>query len=133
MNQPDPIQQYIEAASSLRDLTRQAHEAAKDLKATIKSFNEARNRIQEQADEQINECVSAGLKEYKDKLAEAIQTSEKAIYKRFGNIEKILTGEEDRAHGKQNLEEQVRELMSKLSPGEREVMYSWARLVLTSR
>ena len=130
--QPDPIQQYIDAAADLRAATREAHEALRDLNLAVKEAKELRSKLPGTAEAQIEKAVSTGLNEYAGTLTRAIETAETAIFRRFGKLEAILLGDEDKKKGGEDLEAQIRRLLARTSPAEREMLYTWARLILGS-
>ncbi len=128
MSSVDTIQQYIDAATDLREVIRQAHEATRDLRLVVKEARELKGKLPDAAEKLISESVGEGLKQFNESLAEGINVATKAVFRRFDKIQAILMGDDQ----EEGLEDQVKRLMKTLSPAEKQIMYSWARLVLTA-
>lgn len=126
----DQVEQYIKAAQDLRDLTRQAHEAIRDLGTMVKAAKAIREQIPEDVALYLNKCAKAGMDAYGDAISEAIEQGQNDIYKRFDKIQAILLGDEDKAKGGLDLEEQIISLIQSLSPVERKILYAKAKKVL---
>jgi hypothetical protein len=102
-----------EEVAALKEATREAHEAMKDLnmliqlaKATVKELNAA---VSEALEEGIGKQVQEGLDAYKDSLGNAIDTATESIYKRFDMIADLLLGEDKQSKraGKASIAELV--------------------------
>lgn len=103
-----------EEVARLKEATREAHEALKDLnvmiqmaKATVKELNAC---VEEALNDGIGKQVQEGLDEYKESLAAAIDGATEAVYKRFDQIADILTGEDKQSKraGKPSIPDLVR-------------------------
>lgn len=103
-----------EEVARLKEATREAHEALKDLnvmiqmaKATAKELNAC---VEEALNDGIGKQVQEGLDEYKESLAAAIDGATEAVYKRFDQIADILTGEDKQSKraGKPSIPDLVR-------------------------
>jgi vacuolar-type H+-ATPase subunit H len=83
--------------AALKEATRAAHEATKDLIAATKEARKVIEEIKAEADEQVDQRLSVALKEGLDELAEsvgqAIETATTAVYDRFDRVADILLGE----------------------------------------
>ena len=81
----------------LREATRAAHEATKDLRATIRDARSVVEEIErtagEQVDQRIAAAVAAGLDDYKATLSKAIEQATDAVFARFDTIRATLLGE----------------------------------------
>lgn len=130
MGEQDPIQQYIEAAQDLRQATREAHEAMRDLSYFIKEVRAIRKQIPESVAGYLDKAAKEGVDALDVSMKKAIKESETHIFKRFDTIASILTGDEEKAKGGENLEEQVHRMITSLSPVERKVLYARAKKVL---
>lgn len=87
-----------EDIARLKEATREAHEAMKDLnmmiqmaKATTKELNTA---VSEALENGIGKQVKEGLDQYAESLNAAIDGATQAVYKRFDQIADILLGED---------------------------------------
>lgn len=103
-----------EEVARLKEATREAHEALKDLnvmiqmaKATVKELNAC---VEEALSDGIDKQVKQGLDEYKASLSAAIDGATEAVYKRFDLIADILTGEDkaSKRAGKPSIPDLVR-------------------------
>jgi hypothetical protein len=129
----DPVEQYIKAATDLRDLIRQAHEVIKDMKTFIKETRQVRDDLPKSIVLYLDQCVREGLDEFGSTLEEAIKESEARLFGRYDQITAILMGDEDKANGGETLEEQVLRLIHVMSPVERKILYAKAREELGSK
>lgn len=126
----DQIEQYIKAAQDLRQAIREAHEAIQDLGYFIKEARAIRKQIPESVAGYLDKSAKEGVDALGEGMARAVKESEARIFKRFDTIASILTGEEDKAKGGMNLEEQVQNMINSLSPVERKVLYAQAKKIL---
>lgn len=89
--------QAEEDADALRVLVREAHEALKDIKATIREAKEAREELSSMTavavSESIDLAVSEGLETYAASIEKAIEDATNAVYNRFDVIAATLLGE----------------------------------------
>lgn len=81
------------AATEVRDLIRDAHAAAKDLR---QASRDAQTMLAKMAEAEVSErlegAVEKGLEEYKATLAEAIERSTDAVFRRFDTLANIMLG-----------------------------------------
>lgn len=100
--------------AALREATRQAHEAIKDLTTATRQaravVEEVARVAGEQVDERINVALVAGLDELQVAMKTAIENSTTAVFARFDTIADTLMGEtrKDRRAGKPSLPDIVR-------------------------
>ncbi len=123
-------------AEELREATRAANEAIKDLKAERKALEELRSEVRRELEEAragIKERVITWLEEATREsgqaLAEDIQRARAQIYKRFDQITAALMGARDERPG---LEELVGTYVAGLSPTEREKLAVAAKRIQDS-
>lgn len=129
----DQVEQYIKAAQDLRDLTRQAHEAIRDLGTVIKAAKVVKEQIPEDVALYLNKCAKEGMDAYSEAIGEAIEQGQNDIYKRFDKIQAILLGDEDKAKGGLNLEEQITAMIQSLSQVERKILAAKAKKILGTK
>lgn len=103
-----------EEVARLKEATREAHEALKDLKRGVEEAKEAHRLLHACVEQALNDGigkqVQEGLDEYKESLAAAIDGATEAVYKRFDQIADILTGEDKQSKraGKPSIPDLVR-------------------------
>lgn len=89
-----------EKVALLREATREANMALKDLKGAIREGRELQQSLQTAAkvavDEQLAPVVETGLMEFRRDLDVAISKSTEAVFARFDEITDMLMGETDR-------------------------------------
>lgn len=93
---PDHLQRELEVLQELRAVVREAHEAARDLRADMKAARELRERFLSapELDEQMGKRVKEGLEEYDETLQQVIKVAEAAMYNRFDVLTAICLGED---------------------------------------
>jgi DNA anti-recombination protein RmuC len=81
----------------LKQATREAHMAIKDLSKLMKEFNKLRDdlraELQKSVDEQIKPVIESSLQEWSDQTVTFIDQAEDRINKRFDTLADILLGE----------------------------------------
>jgi hypothetical protein len=89
--------QVDEDADALRVLIREGHEVLKDLKATIREAQQAREDLVAAAGVAVNTgievAVEEGLRRYGEAIKDAIDHATDAVYERFDVIAATLLGE----------------------------------------
>jgi LPS O-antigen subunit length determinant protein (WzzB/FepE family) len=94
----------VDEVAELREATRQAHEALKDLRLAVKEAVKLKDSIEQAAqvamDERIAPAVEKGLEEFRESLKKAIDTGTEAVFHRFDTVADTLLGE-DRATRRQ--------------------------------
>lgn len=90
-----------EELQALREATRKAHEALRDLKAehqgikaTIEAWRKEKEAWAAVAEEQFSEIVRQGLDDFGRSLKVAIDDATDRVYKRFDTLADIMMGEE---------------------------------------
>jgi CHASE3 domain sensor protein len=82
--------------ADLRAVTRQAHEAIKDLRTAIREAREVNDQIvatlATQTNEMISMAVNVGLDNYQSTMMQAIKEAEETISERFERIYEALVG-----------------------------------------
>ena len=88
-------------AEQLRAVTLEAHEAIKDLRATIREAQDVLVQVKiasrKALDEDMGDAIRDGLVQFHDANATAIASAEKSIYERFAKIGDILMGDDRRS------------------------------------
>lgn len=104
---------------ALREATRVAHEATKDLKAAIKEARSVIAEIKAEAEIQVSErleaAVKSGLAELDSSIEKAIEDSTDRVYARFDKIADILTGEtkKDKQKGEPSMADLAKQVVDK--------------------
>jgi NTP pyrophosphatase (non-canonical NTP hydrolase) len=88
-----------EPLERLKTATREANEAAQNLRQAKKDVEATWKQIQQEIEDVIAQHVSSGLKGYNEAVQEAIKKAEKTVYKRFDDLCDILLGEDARVKG----------------------------------
>lgn len=92
------IQRAEAAAATLREATREAHEAMQGLRAlkreVIRDFDVRVAALSGATERTIHDTVEAGLDRYKATLDKAIVSATQAVYDRFDLLATIMLGEE---------------------------------------
>jgi hypothetical protein len=87
------LREAQETRDELKDLTREAHAALKDLR---KAMEEAPKIVglltARKIEEQVKGEVEEGLEQYKDQISKAIDEATQTVYDRFDKIAGILIG-----------------------------------------
>lgn len=88
----------------LKEATRRAHEAIKDLKLIIRETkevgDEVRKLIHDEIHTRIDKEVARGLGEYKSTISDAIEDATDRITKRFDYLAELLMGEDKKSKRK---------------------------------
>jgi hypothetical protein len=92
--QPDSLQQSLDAVLALRELIPEAHRAIKDLRATLKEFRKLEAGLPREVEAELGRIVAEGLSDYETKLEAAIATGTKAVQRRFDLLGALLLGED---------------------------------------
>jgi LPS O-antigen subunit length determinant protein (WzzB/FepE family) len=84
--------------TALREATREAHAALKDLKGAIKEGRELVAAIDKMAqiavEDRLKPVVEKGLEDFGKNLRQAIDVATDSVYERFDKIADLLTGED---------------------------------------
>jgi DNA-directed RNA polymerase subunit L len=115
MTGPRPITENdIEA---IREATRAAHEAIKDLKAAIREAKQVTEEMRSAATyavtHGVNDAVELGLAAYSDEIGKAIHEATDEVYARFEQLTDTLLGESRRHRGEGPLAEYAKFLAEK--------------------
>jgi predicted transcriptional regulator len=90
--------------NELKEATRRAHEAIKDLKLAIREAQETSDEIKQMIHDEIYDRVdaevAAGLDDYKTVLSEAIDKATDKVFARFDYLADILMGEDKQSQRK---------------------------------
>lgn len=103
-----------EEIAALKEATREAHRAIKDLKRCVEEAREAHRMlhacVEDALSAGIGEQVQKGLDDYKASLEAAIDGATQAVYGRFDQIADILMGEDKQSKraGKPSIPDLVR-------------------------
>lgn len=120
MTTPDP-----DALEALKEATRGAHEAIKDLRAATKEAREVVEQVhvaaRKDVDDRIEEALKAGLEELSNAISDAIEVSTDKVFKRFDAIQATLLGEtkKDRRAGRPSIPELIDPSSTKYDNGEK--------------
>lgn len=116
MPEEDPLAREIQVLTDLRQATREAHEAIRDLRKDISAARELRKKFlaAPELDEQLGRLVEQGLKAYDAGLKSAIKTAEKKMYNRFDILAAICLGEDPESvkTGETSLPDLLREFIA---------------------
>lgn len=88
-----------ETLEKIRTATREANEAAQNLRQAKKDVEAAFKQVEQEVTAIIAKHVADGLKGYDDALQDSIKKAEKAMNKRFDDLADILLGEDARTKG----------------------------------
>jgi hypothetical protein len=106
----------IETLIALREQTRLAHEAAKDLRAEIRAAREARKEFlaAPELEERLTALTREALDRYQDNIKEQIQKATEAVWNRFDTITMIALGEDPASvrEGKKTVPDLIREFIA---------------------
>jgi hypothetical protein len=85
-------------AEQLREATREAHEAMKDMKCLMRECRALMDEMRVVAAREVNRTVhaeiQAGLAAHEKAIIEAVQDGTNAVYARFAELGDILLGED---------------------------------------
>ena len=106
----------IKSLTALREATREAREAAKDLRAEVKAAREFRREFlaTPELDAQLGELTEAALKRYSDSIQQQIEKATQAVWNRFDTIAMICLGEDPQSvrEGKKTIPDLIREFIA---------------------
>jgi hypothetical protein len=112
---PD-LEREIETLTALREATRQAREAAKDLRAEMKAAREFRQEFlaAPELEARLKELTEAALASYDAGIAKAIKDATDAVWNRFDTITMIALGEDPQSvrEGKKTVPDLIREFIA---------------------
>lgn len=110
------LQREIETLTALREATRQAREAAKDLRAEVKAAREFRQEFlaTPELDARLGELTEAALAEYSAAIDKNIKLATDAVWNRFDTITMICMGEDPQSvrEGKKTVPDLLREFIA---------------------
>lgn len=106
-----PVSDIDKDLQDLKEATREAHMAIKDLTKLMKEFRQLRDELQAElqksVDEQIQPVIKASLQDWSDQTVTFINQAEERINARFDTVADILLAEsrEDKRKGRPSLTE----------------------------
>jgi hypothetical protein len=110
------LEREIETLAALREATRQAREAAKDLRAEMKAAREFRKEFfgTPELDARLNELTEDALARYSDGIDKQIKLATEATWNRFDTITMICMGEDPQSvrEGKKTVPDLIREFIA---------------------
>jgi len=110
------LEREIETLTALREATRQAREAAKDLRAEMRSAREFRQEFlaTPELDTRLKELTEAALAEYSATIDKNIKLATDAVWNRFDTITMIALGEDPQSvrEGKKTIPDLIREFIA---------------------
>lgn len=110
------LDKEIETLLALREATREAREAAKDLRAEVKAAREARAEFfaAPELDARLGDLTEAALKRYSASIDEQIKKATEAVWNRFDTITMIALGEDPVSvrEGKKTVPDLIREFIA---------------------
>ena len=110
------LEREIETLTALREATRQAREAAKDLRAEMKTAREFRQEFfgTPELDARLKELTEAALASYDAGIKKAIEDATQAVWNRFDTITMICMGEDPQSvrEGKKTIPDLIREFIA---------------------
>lgn len=87
----------MDEIEQLREATRLAHEAMKDMKALIREAKTMEAALHEAVSTDVQEiieaCVAAGLASYAETIKDSTAKATEAVFERFDKIGEMLMGE----------------------------------------
>ena len=110
------LEREIETLTALREATRQAREAAKDLRAEMKAAREFRQEFlaTPELDARLKELTEDALARYSDGIDKQIQLATEATWRRFDTLMMICMGEDPKSvrEGKKTIPDLLREFIA---------------------
>jgi len=110
------LEREIETLTALREATRQAREAAKDLRAEMRSAREFRQEFlaAPELDARLKDLTEAALAAYDAGIKKAITDATEATWRRFDTITMIALGEDPQSvrEGKKTIPDLIREFIA---------------------
>ena len=110
------LEREIETLAALREATRQAREAAKDLRAEMRSAREFRQEFLStpELEARLGELTEDALKRYSESIQQQIEKATQAVWNRFDTITMICMGEDPQSvrEGKKTVPDLIREFIA---------------------
>ena len=110
------LEREIETLAALREATRAAREAAKDLRGEVKTAREFRREFLStpELDARLGELTAAALASYDAGIKKAIDDATQAVWNRFDTITMIALGEDPQSvrEGKKTILDLLREFIA---------------------
>ena len=110
------LEREIETLAALREATRSAREAAKDLRSEVKTAREFRREFLStpELDARLGELTAAALASYDEGIKKAIGDATQAVWNRFDTITMIALGEDPQSvrEGKKTIPDLLREFIA---------------------
>ena len=110
------LEREIETLAALREATRSAREAAKDLRSEVKTAREFRREFLStpELDARLGELTAAALASYDEGIKKAIDDATQAVWNRFDTITMIALGEDPQSvrEGKKTIPDLLREFIA---------------------
>ena len=110
------LEREIETLAALREATRAAREAAKDLRGEVKTAREFRREFLStpELDARLGELTAAALASYDEGIKKAIGDATQAVWNRFDTITMIALGEDPQSvrEGKKTIPDLLREFIA---------------------
>jgi hypothetical protein len=110
------LEREIETLAALREATRAAREAAKDLRGEVKAAREFRREFLStpELDARLAELTEAALASYDASIAKAIEDATQAVWNRFDTITMICMGEDPKSvrEGRKTIPDLLREFIA---------------------
>ena len=110
------LEREIETLAALREATRSAREAAKDLRGEVKAAREFRQEFLStpELDARLGELTAAALASYDEGIKKAIDDATQAVWYRFDTITMIALGEDPQSvrEGKKTIPDLLREFIA---------------------
>ena len=110
------LEREIETLAALREATRSAREAAKDLRGEVKAAREFRQEFLStpELDARLGELTAAALASYDEGIKKAIDDATQAVWNRFDTITMIALGEDPQSvrEGKKTIPDLLREFIA---------------------
>ena len=110
------LDKEIETLVALREATREAREAAKDLRAEMKAAREFRQEFfgTPELDARLKDLTEEALARYSATIGEHIKLATDAVYRRFDTITMICMGEDPVSvrEGKKTIPDLIREFIA---------------------
>jgi hypothetical protein len=110
------LEREIETLTALREATREAREAAKDLRAEMKAAREFREKFfaTPELEARLKELTEDALARYSDSIDKQIKLATEATWRRFDTITMICMGEDPQSvrEGKKTVPDLIREFIA---------------------
>ena len=110
------LDREIETLTALREATRQAREAAKDLRAEMRAARKFRQEFfgTPELDARLKELTEGALAQYSDGIGKQIKLATEAVWNRFDTLAMIAMGEDPVSvrEGKKTVPDLLREFIA---------------------